>query len=119
SFAWTLLAALGLLTAQLCAAQTAHYSGPAGGINLGSVNVGSTGTTAAVTFTFDTSGSLDPTTPYQVVTQGAPNLDFTDAGSSTCLASVSYSMGNTCQVNVSFKPKFAGMRYGAVTLADA
>ena len=63
SFAWTLLAALGLLTAQLCAAQTAHYSGPAGGINLGSVNVGSTGTTAAVTFTFDTSGSLDPTTP--------------------------------------------------------
>jgi len=48
-----------------------------------------------------------------VVTQGAPNLDFTVA-SSTCTGSV-YA-GSTCAVNVTFAPRMPGLRMGAVQL---
>jgi len=52
------------------------------------------------------------------VTEGAPNLDFTDAGSGTCKAGTAYTAGQSCTVDVSFKPKFAGTRYGAAELLD-
>jgi len=64
-------------------------------------------------FTFDTAGKLGSTA---VLTQGAPSLDFTDAGGDTCSAGTSYSAGNTCIVNVTFKPARSGVRYGATTL---
>jgi sugar lactone lactonase YvrE len=119
SLAWMLPAAFGLLTAQLCTAQTAHYSRPAGAVNLGSVNVGSTSATAAVTFTLDTGGTLDASTPYQVLGQVGPTLDFADAGGSTCNGTTTYKAGDTCKVNVSFTPKLAGARYGIVNLYNA
>ncbi|MGC2635776.1 MAG: hypothetical protein WA294_01255 [Acidobacteriaceae bacterium] len=56
-----------------------------------------------------------------VLTQGAPGLDFTDAGTGTCTtngSSHSYSAGDACTVNVTFTPRFAGTRYGAVILYD-
>jgi large repetitive protein len=52
-----------------------------------------------------------------VVTQGAPNLDFTLAGGSTCTGDVA--AGSSCAVNVTFAPRAPGMRMGAVELADA
>jgi len=52
----------------------------------------------------------------QVVTQGAPNLDFTLAGGSTCTGTVSGV--NTCTVNVQFAPLAPGLRIGAVQLFD-
>jgi sugar lactone lactonase YvrE len=86
------------------------------GGNFGTVNVGSTNPTPiSVIFAFDTAGTLGSTA---VVTEGVPNLDFTDAGSGTCKAGTAYTAGQSCTVDVSFKPKFAGTRYGAAELLD-
>jgi len=84
--------------------------------NFGPVNVGSTSATPiSLIFTFATAGTLGSTT---VVTQGATNLDFTDAGTGTCKAGTAYGTGATCTVNVNFSPRFAGTRYGAADLLD-
>jgi hypothetical protein len=83
--------------------------------NLGSVNVGSSATTA-VTVTLPSGGTLGT---VSVVTQGEPNLDFTDAGGDTCATGTLYAANATCTVNVTFKPRFAGVRYGAVVLANS
>jgi len=66
-------------------------------------------------FTFDTAGTLGSTA---VLTQGASGLDFANAGTGTCKAGTAYTAGETCTVNVSFTPKFAGTRYGAAELLD-
>ena len=52
----------------------------------------------------------------QVVTQGAPNLDFTLGSGSSCTGTVS--AGSSCTVNVSFAPLAPGLRMGAVQLFD-
>ena len=84
-----------------------------------SVKVGNTSAPSTITFTFDTGGELNATTPYVVVTQGAPKLDFLDAGGSTCAAGITYKVGDTCSVKVTFTPKQVGARYGAVNLYDS
>jgi len=95
------------------AAQTAQFSGAQPG-TFGEVNVGSTSLTPiSMIFTFDTAGTLGSTA---VVTQGATDLDFADAGTGTCTAGTAYNIGDTCTVDVSFSPKFPGMRYGAAEL---
>lgn len=83
--------------------------------NLGSVTIGGN-TTSAVTVTF-----ASATTPASiaVVTQGNPNLDFTNATGGTCAAGTAYAANAACTVNVEFAPQFAGARYGAVVLEDA
>ena len=87
------------------------------GGNFGTVNVGSTSQTPiSMIFTFDTAGTLGSTA---VVTQGATGLDFADAGTGTCTAGTAYTAGATCTVDVNFKPKFAGTRYGAAELLDS
>ena len=96
-------------------AQTAHLSGTQG-VNLGSANVGASGSTTAFTFSFDTGGMLGSTA---VLTQGATGMDFTDAGGGSCAANTSYNSGATCTVNVKFSPKAAGIRKGAVVLKDS
>jgi hypothetical protein len=53
-----------------------------------------------------------------VVTEGAANLDFTNAGGGTCTVGASYATMSGCTVNVSFAPIYAGARYGAVVLYD-
>ena len=78
----------------------------------GSVAVGST--SAAQTLNFfvpsgTTVGSLG------VLTQGAPGLDFLDAGGSTCTAQT-YGSDTYCTVNVKFKPSVVGLRRGVVVL---
>ena len=98
-----------------CAAQTAHPNSLVG-LNLGTVNVGSASAAGTVMFTFDSGGTLDSAQPFQVVTQGAPNLDFVSATGSTCNSTTTYSASQTCQVTVSFHPKYPGPRYGAVLL---
>ena len=84
--------------------------------NFGTVNIGSTSPTPiSMTLTFGTAETLGS---ISVVTQGATGLDFADAGTGTCKAGTAYTGGNTCTVNVSFAPKFAGTRYGAAKLLD-
>jgi sugar lactone lactonase YvrE len=48
-----------------------------------------------------------------VVTAGLANLDFANAGSSTCAAQT-YTAAATCVLNVTFTPLAVGMRMGAV-----
>jgi len=93
-----------------------------GGVNFNTVPVGATSTAIPITFTFNSAGSLNSTTPYQVLTQGAKNLDFNAAatqGSNACNGTTAYTAGNTCTVNVTFTPTVPGTRYGAVELLNA
>jgi len=53
-----------------------------------------------------------------VVTQGAPNLDFTFVSGGTCAAGTAYTAGQTCTVKYIFKPITPGLRMGAITLYD-
>ena len=83
---------------------------------VGTVNIGSTSPATSLSFTFAAAATLGS---INVVTQGTAGLDFANAGGGTCKAGTQYSAGATCTVNVSFKPKFSGFRYGAVVLEDA
>jgi hypothetical protein len=80
--------------------------------SFGAVNIGSS-TASAVTVAIPNGGTLSS---IDVLTLGAPNLDFTDAGGGTCAIGTAYA---SCTVQVTFAPKFAGVRYGAVVLSDA
>jgi len=99
----------GLLLPAAAQAQVS-YTGTAANQNFGSEAIGST--SAAKTFSFSVAAG---TTVASIggVTQGAPNLDFTSATGGTCTATT-YATAATCTVNVTFKPKFAGLRMGAV-----
>jgi large repetitive protein len=89
--------------------------------NLGSANVcAAEQTTPApcsqtVTLNYNVNA---PTTfgAIRVVTQGAPNLDFT-MNSSTCTGT--QTSGSSCTVVVTFAPRAPGLRMGAVQLTDS
>jgi sugar lactone lactonase YvrE len=83
--------------------------------DFGAVKIGATSTPRTLTFTFDAAVTLGSTA---VLTQGSPNLDFADAGTGTCATGNSYNSGDTCTVDATFTPKFAGSRYGAAVLND-
>jgi hypothetical protein len=83
--------------------------------------VGGTAATHVVTFTFGSTGAL-ASTPYSVLTKGAPNLDFRAAGTqaaNACVSGHTYNTGDTCSVTASFSPTAAGLRLGAVQLSGA
>ena len=80
----------------------------------GPVNVGgsvASAVTLAIPYTV-TLGSIS------VVTQGATGLDFTNAGTGTCNGGANYAAGQTCTVEVTFKPAYPGARYGQALLKD-
>jgi hypothetical protein len=85
---------------------------PLGG-NFGAVNVGASSPALSLVFTFNTAGTLGS---MAVLTQGATGLDYANAGTGSCKASTAYSAGQTCTINVTFTPRFAGTRYGAAVL---
>ncbi len=101
--------------------QTVTYSGPQPSLNFGSVNVCPAGQafpepcseTMTLDYQVSESGTLGN---IRVLTGGAPNLDFTLAGDSTCTGAVA--AGSTCAVRVRFAPRFPGARNGAVQLTD-
>ncbi|MGD0735571.1 MAG: choice-of-anchor D domain-containing protein [Terracidiphilus sp.] len=81
-----------------------------------SANVGSTEASQSVTVYITQAGTLNS---IQVLTQGAANLDFTEAAGGTCATSTTYSVGQTCTVDVVFNPQFAGVRKGSILLTDS
>jgi sugar lactone lactonase YvrE len=90
---------------------------PAGtpAVGFGSVAIAtSTPPTATLTFTFDEAGIIQAPV---VLTQGATGQDFTSAGGS-CVAG-NYTVDQSCTIVVSFTPKFAGTRSGAVELLSS
>jgi sugar lactone lactonase YvrE len=54
-----------------------------------------------------------------VLTEGAPNLDFTNAVTGDTCVTNPPDIGGTCTVSVNFTPEFAGPRYGAVVITDS
>ena len=72
------------------------------------------------TILFSSTYALNSTlaTAIQVLTLGAPNLDFAYASGGTCAAGTTYSAGLSCTVNYTFTPKYPGQRLGAILLYD-
>jgi sugar lactone lactonase YvrE len=85
------------------------------GANFGAVNIGAESPVQTLTYTFGAAVTLGSTA---MLTQGATGQDFADAGSDTCTANTAYAAYQSCTVNVTFTPRFAGTRYGAVVLYD-
>lgn len=88
------------------------------GVNLGGMQIGLTSPDETLTFSIDTAGTLGAP---QALTMGAPNLDFAVdlKNPGTCVSGASLTAGQTCTVNVSFTPKYAGARNGAVELTNS
>ncbi len=90
-------------------------------VNMGTVAAGATSGAQTLQFTFTGTDNTAIRAPL-VVTQGAAGLDFVDAGTGTCTTTNGsgnpYGPEDTCTVDVKFKPKYAGVRYGAVKLLD-
>ncbi len=84
--------------------------------NFGSIPVGQTSAKSTITFTFSLGGSV---AAINALTEGAANQDFAALSSGTCQAGQSYGTGGSCTVDVTFSPRFAGTRDGAVVLEDA
>jgi hypothetical protein len=84
-----------------------------------SVNFGSQAVdTASAAQTLNFSIAADTTVgSVAVLTTGVTGLDFASVSGTTCTATT-YSSATTCVVNVTFKPAAAGLRIGAVVLAD-
>ncbi|MGA9529398.1 MAG: choice-of-anchor D domain-containing protein [Terriglobales bacterium] len=82
--------------------------------NFGSVNVGSN---SSLTLTYNINSSVVLAATPAVVTQGAPNLDFTLSGTPTCTGA--QTAPATCSVTVQFAPLAPGLRQGAVQLYDS
>jgi hypothetical protein len=71
----------------------------------------------SLVFAFDSAG-VDAA-PV-VLTQGTAGLDYADAGTGTCTTngtSHAYSAGDTCPVNLTYTPAFAGTRLGNLQFA--
>ena len=88
-------------------------------VDLGVVAIRRTSPTIPLTFTFDGGGTIGGPA---VLTQGASGLDFANAGTGTCTTNgttYTYSAGDTCTLDVTFTPRFAGLRNGAVLLTNS
>jgi len=116
--------ALLLLTGAFSApahAQSVTFAGNQ--IDFGSVNVCPSGqnSPAPCSQTLTLNYNVAATTTFgatpNVLTQGAPNLDFKLASGNTCTGTVF--AGGTCEVNVTFAPLVPGGRMGAVQLTDS
>ena len=86
--------------------------------DFGTVAVGQQSGTMSLTYTFDSAGTIG--SPI-ALTEGAAGLDFALAGTGNCISNGNahtYSIGDTCTVDVTFTPKFASFRKGAVVLQD-
>ena len=98
-----LLAGLALI-ASSCAQTTAPAT-----------SVGSISAVQTVTLTLTEAATIGS---INVLTQGAPNLDFQYASGGTCTVGTAYTTGQTCTVKFTFDPTHPGPRYGAVALYD-
>jgi len=69
-----------------------------------------------LTVYFSAGGTLNS---IQVLTGGAPNLDFKLISGGTCAIGTAYTAGESCTVNVAFAPIYAGLRSGAILLTNS
>jgi hypothetical protein len=76
--------------------------------------VGSTSATQTVSLTVSTAGTIGS---INVLTQGAPNLDFKLVSGGTCAVGTAYTANQVCTVLYAFTPTTPGTRLGGITLA--
>jgi CSLREA domain-containing protein len=91
------------------------------GVNFGSLAVGQKSTPMTLYFTF-TGASATSNVSESALTLGVEGLDFLDVGTGTCHSNrppYTYNPGDTCTVDVTFSPKFAGTRSGAADLFNS
>lgn len=91
------------------------------GVNFGSLAVGQKSTPMTLYFTF-TGTSATSNVSESALTLGVEGLDFLDVGTGTCHSNrppYTYNPGDSCTVDVTFSPKFAGTRSGAVDLFNS
>jgi hypothetical protein len=83
--------------------------------DFGSIGIGATSPVQPVTLTFPANS-----TPVTLIatTQGATGKDFAVVPGGTCGVGVNVATGQSCTVNVTFTPAFAGVRNGAVLALD-
>ncbi|WP_263382548.1 Ig-like domain repeat protein [Granulicella arctica] len=81
----------------------------------GIVPVAGTPATQTVKVTMLKAGTV---AAVRTLTQGSASLDFTQISGGTCTANSPYAIADQCTVNVSFSPKFPGLRQGAVVLTQ-
>ena len=108
-FALLMVLLAGLLLPSAARAQVS-FTGTPPSVNFGSQAIGSPSAAKTLNFSISsgtTVGSIG------VLTQGAANLDFGNAAGSTCTTKT-YTTATNCTVNVTFTPKAAGLRMGAV-----
>jgi sugar lactone lactonase YvrE len=95
----------------------------AGAVNLGTANVCPAGATtpspctqsATIQFSVDSGTTIGS---INVLTQGTQSLDFIVNSSTTTCTTQVYSTTTTCTVGVTFAPKYAGARNGAVVIKN-
>ena len=94
------------------AAATAAGAAP---VDFGSIGIGLTSVAQPITLTFPANS-----TPASLIatTQGATGKDFAIVNGGSCGAGVNVATGQSCTVNVTFTPAFAGLRDGAVVALD-
>lgn len=78
--------------------------------------IGSTSAPVTVTVTMSAGGKLGS---VAALTQGVSGLDFAISGAGTCTTGTTYAANATCNVQVTFSPKYPGQRFGAVALYDS
>jgi hypothetical protein len=88
--------------------------------NFGNINVCPSGQTSPAPCSITLPLTLSFAQPstilsINVVTQGAPSLDFTQANGGNCAGAIT--AGNTCTMDVTFTPLAPGLRTGAVQLS--
>jgi hypothetical protein len=84
--------------------------------DFGTVLIGQASAVVPVAVTFQTSGTIGS---MAALTQGSAGLDFAISSVGTCQVGTYIGAGNSCTVNLTFTPKFAGLRNGAVTIEDS
>ncbi len=103
-----LLAFVSLLYAPAASAQSAT-------VVPGVVPVGSQSAVVSVLVRMSASGTA---ASVQAQAQGASVSDFALAAGTACASGTPYNVGDTCAANVTFSPKFPGLRAGAVQVLD-
>jgi hypothetical protein len=81
----------------------------------GNAAIGQTSAPTTVTLTFAATTTIASIT---AMTQGAPGLDFAIVPGGTCMVGASYTSGQSCTVNVTFSPEYAGLRNGGIVVLD-
>lgn len=72
-------------------------------------------TQASVTVTAPNGGTVYS---VEILTAGAPNMDFTQGSGSSCVSATPLAAGGACTQSVLFTPSAPGLRIGAVVLLD-